>query len=156
VNLNATILAQMLIFALVIWVAMKFLWPEITGSIQERTRRIAEGLAAAERGQKDLVAAEGRVEQLVSAARTRALAIEQQAQVHANEIVEAAKQTAQSEGARLLESARSQVALETQKAREQLRGQVAALAVSGAAKILEREIDPRSHAQLLDKLAAGL
>jgi F-type H+-transporting ATPase subunit b len=146
----------MLIFALVIWVAMKFLWPEITGSIQERTRRIAEGLAAAERGQKDLVAAEGRVEQLVSAAHTRALAIEHQAQARANEIVEAAKQTAQSEGARLLESARSQVVLETQKAREQLRGQVAALAVSGAAKILEREIDPRSHAQLLDKLAAGL
>ena len=155
-NLNATILAQMLIFALVIWVAMKFLWPEITGSIQERTRRIAEGLAAAERGQKDLVAAEGRVEQLVSAARTRALAIEQQAQARANEIVEAAKQTAQSEGARLLESARSQVALETQKARDELRGQVAALAVSGAAKILGREIDPRAHAQLLDKLAAGL
>ena len=74
-NLNATILAQMLIFALVIWVAMKFLWPEITGSIQERTRRIAEGLAAAERGQKDLVAAEGRVEQLVSFFRRHCVAL---------------------------------------------------------------------------------
>jgi F-type H+-transporting ATPase subunit b len=156
VNLNATILAQMLIFAIVIWVAMKFLWPEITGSIQERTRRIAEGLAAAERGQKDLAAAESRVEQLVRDARGRALAIEQQAQTRANEIVETAKQTAQSEGARLVESARAQVALDAQKAREELRGQVAALAVSGAARILEREIDPRAHAQLLDKLAAGL
>jgi F-type H+-transporting ATPase subunit b len=156
VNLNATILAQMLIFALVIWVAMKFLWPEITGSIQERTRRIAEGLAAAERGQKDLLAAESRVEQLVRDARARALLIEQQAQTRANEIVETAKQTAQSEGARLVESARAQVALDAQKAREELRGQVAALAVSGAARILEREIDPRAHAQLLDKLAAGL
>ncbi|HMI36961.1 MAG TPA: F0F1 ATP synthase subunit B [Steroidobacteraceae bacterium] len=155
-NLNATILAQMLIFALVIWVAMKFLWPEITGSIQERTRRIAEGLAAAERGQKDLLAAESRVEQLVRDARARALLIEQQAQTRANEIVETAKQTAQSEGARLVESARAQVALDAQKAREELRGQVAALAVSGAARILEREIDPRAHAQLLDKLAAGL
>ncbi len=155
-NLNATILAQMLIFALVIYVAMKFLWPEITGSIQERTRRIAEGLAAAERGQKDLAAAESRVEQLVRDARARALLIEQQAQTRANEIVETAKQTAQSEGARLVESARAQVALDAQKAREELRGQVAALAVSGAARILEREIDPRAHAQLLDKLAAGL
>ena len=155
-NLNATILAQMLIFAIVIWVAMKFLWPEITGSIQARARRIAEGLAAAERGQKDLVAAEARVEELVKAARERALAMEHQAQARANQIVEAAKQTAQSEAARLLEAAQAQVALDTQKARDALRGQVAALAVSGAQKIIEREIDPRTHAQLLDKLAAGL
>jgi F-type H+-transporting ATPase subunit b len=156
VNLNATILAQMLIFALVIWIAMKFLWPEITGSIQERTRRIAEGLAAGERGQKDLAAAEARVAEIVGAARERALAIEHQAQARANDILEAARQAAQAEGARLLEAARAQVQLETQKARDQLRGQVAALAVSGAAKIIEREIDPRTHAQLLDKLAAGL
>ena len=155
-NLNATILAQMFIFALVIWVAMKFLWPEITGSIQERTRRIAEGLAAAEQGRKDLVVAASRAEELLKAARDRALAMEHQAQARANQIVEAAKQTAQSEAARLLESARAQVVLDTQKAREELRGQVASLAVSGAAQIIEREIDPRAHAQLLDKLAMGL
>jgi F-type H+-transporting ATPase subunit b len=156
VNLNATILAQMLIFAIVIWVAMKFLWPEITGSIQARARRIAEGLAAAERGQKDLVAAEARVEELVKAARERALAMENQAQARANQIVEAAKQTAQSEAARVLEAAQAQVALDTQKARDALRGQVAALAVSGAEKIIGREIDAKAHTQLLDKLAAGL
>jgi F-type H+-transporting ATPase subunit b len=156
VNLNATILAQMLIFGIVIYVAMKWLWPEITGSIQARARRIAEGLAAAERGQKDLVAAEARVEELVKAARERALAMEHQAQARANQIVEAAKQTAQSEAARLVEAAHAQVALETQKARDELRRQVAALAVSGAQKIIEREIDPRTHAQLLDKLAAGI
>jgi F-type H+-transporting ATPase subunit b len=156
VNLNATILAQMLVFAIVIWVAMKFLWPEITGSIQERNRRIAEGLAAAEQGRKDLVDAEARTEELIKAARERALAMENQAQVRANQIVEAAKQTAQDEAARILESARSQVTLDTQKAREELRRQVASLAVSGAAQIIEREIDPRTHAQLLDKLAMGL
>ncbi|HUN68751.1 MAG TPA: F0F1 ATP synthase subunit B [Steroidobacteraceae bacterium] len=155
-NLNATILAQMLIFAIVIWVAMKFLWPEITGSIQARARRIAEGLAAAERGQKDLVAAEARVEELVKAARERALAMENQAQARANQIVEAAKQTAQTEAARLLEAAQAQVALETQKARDALRSQVAALAVSGAEKIIGREIDAKAHTQLLDQLAAGL
>ncbi len=82
--------------------------------------------------------------------------MEHQAQARANQIVEAAKQTAQAEAARLLESARAQVALDTQKAREELRGQVASLAVSGAAQIIEREIDPRTHAQLLDKLAMGL
>jgi len=156
VNLNATILAQILIFGLVIWVTMKVLWPEITGSIQERAKKIAEGLAAAERGQKDLLAAEARVEELVKAARERALAMEHQAQARANQIVEAAKQTAQSEAARLMEAAHAQVALEMQKARHELRGQVAALAVSGAEKIIEREIDPRTHAQLLDKLAAGI
>ena len=155
-NLNATILAQMCVFAIVIWVAMKFLWPEITGSIQARARRIAEGLAAAERGQKDLVAAEARVEELVKAARERALAMENQAQARANQIVEAAKQTAQSEAARLLEAAQAQVALDTQKARDALRSQVAALAVSGAEKIIGREIDAKAHSQLLDSLAAGL
>ena len=155
-NLNATILAQMIIFAIVIWVAMKFLWPEITGSIQARAKRIAAGLAAGDRGQKELAAAETRVAEIIKAARERALAIEQQAHVRANEIVEAAKQTALGEGQRLLESARTQVALETQKARDELRHKVGALAVSGAEQIIGREINAATHAQLLDKLAAGM
>lgn len=155
-NLNATILAQMLIFAIVIWVAMKFLWPEITSSIQARAQRIAEGLAAGDRGQKELAAAEARVAEIVKSARERALSIEQQAHVRANEIVEAAKQSAASEGQRLLESARAQVALEAQKAREELRRQVGTLAVKGAEQIIGREIDAGAHAQLLDKLAAGM
>jgi F-type H+-transporting ATPase subunit b len=117
VNLNATILAQALIFCLVIWVTMKYLWPEITGSIQERSRRIAEGLAAAEQGRKDLAAAETRAEELVKAARERALAMEHQAQARAGQIVESAKQGAQSEAARILESGQAQLALDAQKAR---------------------------------------
>jgi len=156
VNLNATILAQMVVFGALVWFTMKFVWPMITGAMQARSQKIAEGLAAADRGHKDLAAAESRAEELVKAARERSVAIEHQAQARANQIVEAAKQTAQSEAARLLESARAQVALDTQKAREELRSQVAALAVSGAAQIIEREIDPRTHAQLLDKLALGL
>lgn len=155
-NLNATIIAQMIVFAIVVWVTMKWLWPMITEPIEQRQQRIAAGLEAADRGQKDLAAAESRVQQLVNEARARALAIEAQAQARANEIVESAKQSAQAEGARLLEAARSQVTLETQKARDALRQQVASLAVSGAAKILERELDAKTHAQLLDKLAAGL
>ena len=155
-NLNATILAQMIIFGALVWFTMKFVWPLITGAMQVRSQKIAAGLAAAERGQKDLAAAQSRVDEVVRGARERALAIEHQAQARANEIVEAAKQTAQSEGARLVASARSQATLESQKAREELRRQVGALAVSGASKIIEREIDPKTHAQLIDKLAASL
>ena len=111
---------------------------------------------AGENGRKELAAAETRVAEIVKAARDRALAIEQQAHVRANEIVEAAKQTALGEGQRLIASAHSQVLLETQKARDELRRQVGALAVSGAEQIIGREIDAGTHAQLLDKLAAGM
>jgi F-type H+-transporting ATPase subunit b len=156
VNLNATILAQIIVFAIVVWVAMKFLWPEITVNMQARQKRIAEGLAAADRGQKELAEAETRVDELVKAARERALAIEQQAHAQGSDIIEAAKRTASSEGQRLLENAHAQVALELQKARDELRRQVATLAVSGASQIVGREIDARTHAELLDKLAAQL
>jgi F-type H+-transporting ATPase subunit b len=155
VNLNATILAQMVIFAVVIWVTTK-LWPMITEPIEKRQQRIAEGLAAAERGQKDLAAAESRVEELVKAARVRAQQIESAAQKQANELVETAKQTATTEGQRLLGAAQAQVVLETQKARDELRKQVAALAVAGAGKLIDKEIDAAKHAELLDKLIAQI
>jgi F-type H+-transporting ATPase subunit b len=156
VNLNATILAQMVIFAVLVWFTMKVVWPWITDEMHQREKRIAEGLAAGERGQKDLAAASARVDELVREARARAQQIEAQAHVQANEIVEAAKHTASTEGARILQSAEQQIALERQSARDELRAQVAALAVAGAGKIIEREIDARAHAQLLDKLIAQI
>jgi len=156
VNLNATIIAQMVMFAVLVWFTMKVVWPMIMGAMQERQKKIAEGLAAAERGQKDLSAAEARVEQIVSEARARANQIEQHAHVQANEIIESAKRSASTEGARILQSAEQQIALERQNARDELRRQVAALAVAGAGKIIEREIDARTHAQLLDKLVAQI
>ncbi len=155
-NLNATILAQMLIFAVLVWFTMKVVWPWITDEMRQRERRIAEGLAAGERGQKDLAEAEARVEQIVSEARTRAHQIEQQAHAQANEIIEAAKRTATTEGARILQSAEAQISLERQSARDELRRQVAALAVAGAGRIIEREIDAATHAQLLDKLVTEI
>jgi len=155
VNLNATIFAQMIILLIVLWVA-KLVWPMITDAIQVRQKRIADGLAAAERGQKDLAAAESRVEELVREARARAQQIESHAQRQAADIVETAKKTASAEGARLLASAQQQIGLETQKARDELRKQVATLAVAGAGKLIEKEIDPRTHAQLLDKLVAQI
>jgi F-type H+-transporting ATPase subunit b len=145
----------MIIFAVVIWVTTK-LWPMITEPIEQRQRRIAAGLAAAERGQKDLAAAESRVAELVREAHARALQIEHHAQTQANAIIESAKQTATAEGHRLLASAQQQIVLETQRARDGLRKQVAALAVAGAGKLIEKEIDARKHADLLDKLIAQI
>ena len=155
-NLNATILAQMIIFGALVWFTMKFVWPMITGAMQERQTKIAEGLAAGERGQKDLAAASARVDEIVREARARAQQIEQQAHMQANEIIEAAKRQASTEGARILQSAEAQIALERQSARDELRRQVASLAVAGAGRIIEREIDARAHAQLLDKLVAQI
>ncbi len=152
-NLNATSFAQMIVVAIVFWVAT-LLWPSITEAIQQRQKRIAEGLAAAERGQKDLAAAESRVEELVREAKVRAQQIENGAQRQANEIVEAAKNQARTEGARLLDAAQQQIALETQKARDELRKQVSSLAVAGAGRLLGKEIDAAKHADLLDKLIA--
>jgi F-type H+-transporting ATPase subunit b len=154
VNLNATIIAQMLIFGLLIWFTMKVVFPMFMNPAAERSRRIAEGLAAAEQAQRDLAEAEAKVTEIVRDAHTRALAIEHQAQQQANETVEAAKKTAQTEGQRLLIAARDQITLETQKARDELRGQVGALAVAGATRIIGREINARDHAELLQKLAA--
>jgi F-type H+-transporting ATPase subunit b len=156
VNLNATILAQMVIFAVLVGFTMKFVWPMIMGAMRERQLKIAEGIAAGERGQKDLSAAETRVEEIVREARARAQQIEQQAHVQANEIIEAAKRTANTEGARIVQSAEQQIVLERQTARDELRRQVAALAVAGAGKIIEREINARDHAQLLDELVAQI
>jgi F-type H+-transporting ATPase subunit b len=155
VNLNATIFAQMIIFAIVLWVA-KLVWPLITDAIQVRQKRIADGLAAADRATKDLAAAESRVEELVREARTRAQQIEANAQRQAADLIETAKKAASTEGARLLAAAQQQIVLETQKARDELRTQVASLAVAGAGKLIEKEIDPRTHAQLLDKLVAQI
>ena len=155
-DINGTFIGQLIVLLLLLWFIYKVVVPMLAKKIDERQQKIALGLAAAERGQKDLVNAEARVEELVKAARERALAIEQQAQVRANETIEAAKQTAQGEAAKLIEAARAQNALETQKARDELRRKVGALAVSGAEQIIGREINAATHAQLLDKLAAGM
>jgi F-type H+-transporting ATPase subunit b len=155
VNLNATIFAQMIIVLIVLRAAM-WLWPQITEAIQQRQKKIADGLAAAERGQKELASAEARVDEIVREARTRAHQIEANAQRQANEIVETAKKSAGTEGARLVTAAQQQIVLDTQKARDELRRQVASLAVAGAGKLINKEIDAGKHAELLDKLVAQI
>jgi F-type H+-transporting ATPase subunit b len=155
-DINATFIGQIIVFLIMLWFIAKVVVPMIATPIDERHKKIADGLAAADRGQKDLAAAESRVEEIVREARARAQQIEQQAHVQANEIIEAAKRSATTEGARILASAEQQIALEVQSARDELRKQVASLAVAGAGKLIEREIDARAHAQLLDKLVAQI
>ena len=155
-NIPVTLIIQMLVFAIFIWVVMTFIWPFILGAMNEREAKIASGLAAAEQGQKDLSEANSRAEDVVKEARTRALAIESQARTQANLILEEARKAASLEGEKALASAKSQIELESNRARDALRGQVVSLAVAGAKRVLEKEIDQKTHGELLDQIAAKL
>jgi F-type H+-transporting ATPase subunit b len=156
VNINLTLIVQMIVFVVLIWFTMKVVWPMILGPMEERSKKIAAGLAAADKGQNELAQARDRADGIVREARERATQIIDQAQRHANELVEQAKGSASSEGARLVAQAKQQIELETTHAREALRREVATIAVSAASKVLEREIDPRTHADLLSKLATQI
>ncbi len=155
-NINLTLIIQMIVFAVLVWFVMRWVWPPILGAVDERTRKIALGLAAAEKGQQDLVQAEQRSDAVLHEARERAHQIVEQAQRRANEMIEHAKSTASAEGQRLLIAAQQQIELEAARARDSLRKDVAQLAIETASKLLEREIDPRAHADLIDKLAARI
>lgn len=155
-NLNATLIGQVIWFALFIFFVMKFVWPYFQRIVAERQKTIADGLAAGEKGQKDLNAAKSRADEIIREARSRATQIENQAQHRANELIDEAKKNAIGEGERLLAAAQQQIQQESTRAREALRKDVATLAVTGASQLLEREIDPKAHAALLDKLAAQL
>src|SRR5580692_7867404 len=146
----------MLVFAILIWGMMTFAWPKILGAMEERSRKIAQGLEAANEGQQSLAQAQIRADEVIREARERATHIIDQAQKRANELIEQAKTQASAEGARLVASAQSQIELESTRARESLRKDVATLAVSAASKVLEREIDAKTHADLLNKLAAQI
>jgi F-type H+-transporting ATPase subunit b len=156
VSINLTLIVQMFVFALLIWFTMKFVWPMILGAMDERAKRIADGLAAAEQGQKDLAQAQSRADEAVREARSKAVQIVDQAQHRANELIDQAKVAAVAEGERLVAAAQQQIQLESNRARENLRKEVAALAVAGAEQLIEREIDTKSHVDLLTKLAAQL
>jgi F-type H+-transporting ATPase subunit b len=155
-NINLTLVVQMIVFAVLVWFTMRFVWPMILGPLEERQRKIALGLAAAEKGQQELAQAHERVEVIVREARERANQIIDQAHRRANEMIEEAKAAATHEGQRLIATAQEQIELEATHARESLRKDVAQLAVETASKLLEREIDARKHADLLSKLAAQI
>ncbi len=155
-NINATLLGQAITFAILVWFTMKFVWPPLTNMMDERAKRIADGLAAAERGKQDLEEASRRVEDQIRAAKQQATELVLAAEKRSGQIVEEAKQAAKSEGERILAEARAEVGQEVSRAKEALRGQVAELAVVGAEKILRREIDAAKHADLLASIKAEL
>jgi F-type H+-transporting ATPase subunit b len=156
VNINFTLIVQMLVFGLLVFGTMKWIWPHILGAMEERARKIAQGLAAAEQGEQELTQARDKADAIIREARERANHIIDQAQHRANDLVEQAKGAASSAGARIVAAAQQQIELDTTHAREALRREVAGIAVGAASKLLEREIDPRTHADLLDKLAAQI
>jgi F-type H+-transporting ATPase subunit b len=153
---NATFIVQGLAFFAVAWLVMKFGWPHIIAAIEERQQKIAEGLAAADNSQKALAQAQEKVNEELKLARTKANEIIEQAHQRANQIVDAAKNDAITEGSRQKALAESEIAAATTRAREDLRKQVSALAVTGAEKLLRREIDASAHKALLDELAAEI
>jgi F-type H+-transporting ATPase subunit b len=153
VNINLTLVVQMIVFATLIWGTMKWIWPVILEAMDERQRKIALGLAAAEEGEKELAQARGNADAIIREARERANQIIDHAQHRANELIEQAKGAADVEGARILAAAQQQIELDTTRAKESLRREVAGIAVGAATKLLGREIDPRAHADLLEQLA---
>jgi F-type H+-transporting ATPase subunit b len=152
-TLNATFIGQFIAFAILIWFSYRFVWPPLVLAIEERQKKIADGLAAADRARKELADADARVADEIRKARVEASAIADRAQKQAVEIIEKAKQDAIAEAARQRAAAEAEIENLSFKAREILRQQVAELAVKGAEKILAREIDAARHRDLLDALA---
>lgn len=155
-NINLTLVVQMLVFIVLIWFTMKFVWPMILGPMEERSKKIAQGLAAADQGEHALAQARDKADAIVREARERASQIIDHANHQANEIVEQAKGAASTEGQRIKAAAVQEIELESSRARETLRREVAQIAVQAASKLLEREIDAQAHSDLLSKLATQI
>jgi F-type H+-transporting ATPase subunit b len=155
-NINLTLIGQSIAFVVFVWFCMKLVWPPIVSALNERKAKIADGLAAAEEGHKAKAQAQEHVAQVTGEAKDQAQEIIRRAEKREAEMIEEAKGSARSEGDRILSSARGEIDKEVNMAREALRAQVAALAVAGAAKILEREVDEGAHAKMLDDLISQL
>jgi F-type H+-transporting ATPase subunit b len=156
VSINATLIVQMIVFAILVWFTMRFVWPPITAALDERAKKIADGLSAADKAKSELAAANTRVEQQLAAARDDAQKRLADAERLAQQMIEEAKSRASDEGAKIVAAARAEAEQEAIKAREVLREQVAGLAVKGAEAILKREVNPSVHADLLNRLKTEL
>ena len=155
-SINGTLIAQMIVFAILVWFTMSFVWPPITTALDERAKKIADGLSAADKAKAELSNANQRVEQQLAAARDDAAKRLADAERLAQQMVEEAKTRANEEGAKIVAAARAEAAQESVKAREALRDQVAALAVRGAEQILRKEVNAAVHADLLSRLKVEL
>jgi F-type H+-transporting ATPase subunit b len=155
-NINATLIAQAIMFALFVWFSLKFVWPPITTALANRQKQIADGLAAADRGKHELELSAKKAAQELRAAKEKSSEIIAQAEKRASEIVEEAKGTAKIEGDRIIAGAKAEIDQEVNRAKEGLRQQVSALAIAGAEKILRKEIDASTHAAMLTTIANEL
>ncbi len=155
-DINATIIGQALGFLVLVWFTWKFIWPPLLGAIEDRQRKIADGLAAAERGQRSLDEAKTSANESIREGREKATQVVDQAHRRSNELIDEAKHTAVAEGERLVAAARSEIATESARARDGLRREVATLALAGAERLLGREVDAKAHAELLEQLAAEI
>ena len=155
-NLNLTVVAQAVTFAVFIWATVKFIWPYMLRAIETRQKTIADGLAAAEQGRRMLESSTRQADEAIKEARARAAGILAQAEKRSAQVIEEARQTAKAEGGRELAAAKAEIEQAVTRAREELRDRVASLAVAGAEKILRREVDARAHADLLESIKRQL
>ena len=155
-NINATLILQSIAMMIFVWFCMKFIWPPLLKAMDERRERVADGLAASDRAEKELEAAKQTVDEQITEARNKAGEILDQAQQRHSQVLEQAKEDATSERQRQVAAAEAEIALSANQAREDLRASVASLAVLGASKILEKEVDEATHRELLDKLIAEI
>lgn len=155
-NLNATLFAQFVVFFILAGFTMKFVWPPLIKALDERAKKIADGLAAADRGKADLAAAEKRAQAELATARDEGQKRIGEAEKRGQQIIEEAKKTASDEAARILAAAKAEAEQQVSKAREDLRQEVASLAVKGAEQILKREVNAAAHADLLNQLKTEL
>ena len=155
-NINATLFFQLVVFFIGAWVTMKYIWPPLIKSLEERQKKIADGLAAADRGQKSLDDAKRKIAEEQAAERAHVQQLVAEAEKRGQAIVDAAKGQAKVEADRIVEAAKAEATQEMQRAKDSLRDQVAVLAVAGAAQILQREVNPQVHSELLAQLKAKL
>ncbi|KKK99867.1 F0F1 ATP synthase subunit B [Rheinheimera mesophila] len=155
-NLNATLLGELIAFAVFVLFCMKFVWPPLIGAIEARQQKIADGLAASDRAEQDLRLVQEKVKQQLAEAKAQASALIDQAKKREQQIIDEASVKAQSEREKILAQAKAEIDAERIKAREELRKQVAVLAVAGAERILQRSIDEAAHSDILEKLVAEL
>jgi F-type H+-transporting ATPase subunit b len=156
VSITSTFIIQMIVFLILVWFTMKFIWPPITAALDERAKKIADGLSAADKARSELSNANKRVEEQLASARVDATQRLADAERLAQQMVEEAKTRASEEGAKIIAAAKAEAEQEATKARETLREQVAALAVKGAEAILKKEVNAGVHAELLGRLKAEL
>ena len=155
-NINATLIGQIITFAIFIWFTMRYVWPPIKKAMRDREKNIANGLQAAEQGRRDLELAQRKSKQIIADAKLEASHVLERANERALQVLEEAKEEARVEGQRLLDNAKTEVEQQFDQARDQLRHEVVDIALSGAEKILEKEVDKASHKKFLQELAGDL